>query len=237
MSNQWLSFISNEDLCSVLLELQEKVQKKKANKDKEFTKNAIDPFTALFQMVFLNINADQWKQFEQNRQLEKSLQNNIGLFHQKLISKLQGWENPKNKPGYDVVNHEQKIIAEVKNKHNTLKGSDRSKTHHRLKQLVTDKGQTTKGYTAYLVQIIPLKKERYNIPFTTSDNSLGEKVPVHESVRIIDGASFYELITGDPHALRRIFETLPLALQTIGVNVDDQKISRSKEYFALSIAD
>jgi len=84
MSNQLLSFISNEDLstfkfevqqprnhcliiiqvlhfilehgflCSVLLELQEKVKKKKANKDKEFTKNAIDPFTALFQIFSID---------------------------------------------------------------------------------------------------------------------------------------------------------------------------------------
>lgn len=143
MSKQWLSFITNSDFCEILSILKKKADRAKEKATMQFTRNAIDPFTALFQMSFLNIDANNWKEVEIARQTEKSLQNHIGLFHQQLISKIDGWIDTKNKKVVDLMNHERKMIIEIKNKHNTVKASDLIKVYEHLQKLIRDKGQAT----------------------------------------------------------------------------------------------
>jgi len=113
MSKQWLPFITNEDFIEVLTELKNKADGARNKVAKSFSRNAIDPFTALFQMELLSINANQWQSVETNRQIEKSLQNHMGHFHQSLIGKIEGWTNTDGNKVVDVINTERKIIAEI----------------------------------------------------------------------------------------------------------------------------
>ena len=117
----------------------------------------------------------------------------------------------------DLVSKDRKIIAEVKNKHNTLKASDQSGLYGKLHGLVRKKGQEFFGYTAYYVEIIPKKPQRYDLPFIPSDNTTGTKCSSDELIRRIDGASFYALSTGYADGLAQIFKAIPKGLQALGI--------------------
>ena len=65
------------------------------------------------------------------------------------------------------------------------------------------------GYTAYFVNIIPKGKTRYNRPFTPSDNTNGTKRRSNNLIKEIDGASFYDIVTGDQSSLRDLYFVLP----------------------------
>jgi hypothetical protein len=64
------------------------------------------------------------------------------------------------------------------------------------------------GYTAYFVNIVPKKIGRFDIPFVPSNNKTELNVPSNGQIRIIDGASFYDLVTGDANSLSKLFSGL-----------------------------
>ncbi len=213
----WLPFLPNAALCAAVRDLQKVANSARHKAVQDSGRNVIDPFTALFQMQLLQIKPEDWPMIEQNRQIEKSLQNEIGNFHQKILGSLPGWQNLHIGAVVDLVCHERRIVAEVKNKHNTLKASDQAGLYDKLHDLVRKKGQEYAGYTAYYVEIIPKKPERYDLPFTPSDNTTGTRKPEDALIRRIDGASFYALATGHDHALRQLFHALPHAFAALNL--------------------
>ena len=215
--SNWLPFMTNDALCQILGELKIAADTAKTKAENSFSRNVIDPFTALFQMQLLSIQSADWPMIENRRQIEKSLQNHIGNFHQKLLGTLTGWNDMMVGSVVDLVSEERRIIAEVKNKHNTLKKSDQSGLYDKLSELVRKKGQRYYGFTAYYVEIIPKHPVRYNEVFTPSDNTTGSKKPEDPLIRKIDGASFYALATGHEDALRQVYEAIPKALAQIGL--------------------
>ncbi|HQS03510.1 MAG: hypothetical protein B7Y07_09360 [Halothiobacillus sp. 24-54-40] len=213
----WLPFLPNNTLIEAVRELQNVANAARIKAEKEGGRNVIDPFTALFQMQLLEIAANDWPLIEQNRQIEKSLQNDIGNFHQTILGNLPGWQNLHTGAVVDLVCVERRIVAEVKNKHNTLKASDQAGLYDKLHDLVRKKGQEFAGFTAYYVEIIPKKPERYDLPFTPSDNTTGTRKPEDALIRRIDGASFYALASGHNDALRQLFHALPNAFAALGL--------------------
>ncbi|WP_258316055.1 Eco47II family restriction endonuclease, partial [Escherichia coli] len=81
--------------------------------------------------------------------------------------------------------------------------------------MVSPKHSRFKDYCAYFVNIIPRKPIRYDIPFTPSNKGSGTQCPSNPNIRIIDGASFYELVTGRPDALQELHSALPHAIEYI----------------------
>jgi len=120
----------------------------------------------------------------------------------------------------DIVNHERKIIGEVKNKHNTIKGSDKSGLYSNMENLVMLKGHIYKDYTAYYIEIIPKTPKRYNDPFTPSNPRIGSLCSVNPLIRQIDGYSFYSLATGINNALEQLFEILPKVIKKLKPQYD-----------------
>ncbi|MGV0005026.1 MAG: Eco47II family restriction endonuclease [Candidatus Porifericomitaceae bacterium WSBS_2022_MAG_OTU9] len=109
----YLPFISDEDLKQVVQEvLDTGVQaRNKANND--FERNVIDPFAILWEMASFGINEEQWRENEICRQMQKSLANSIGLFHQRLLGKMHGWEDVKQKGAIDLLIMKQIIAAKT----------------------------------------------------------------------------------------------------------------------------
>lgn len=103
----------------------------------------------------------------------------------------------------------------MKNKYNTVTGGKLAEQYYSLERLVTPKASQYKDYTAYFVNIIPKKPERFNLPFQPSDKDKGIKCPVNENIRIIDGASFYTLVTGREEAIQEFYDALPLVIEEI----------------------
>ena len=154
---------------------------------------------------FASIAFDDWIKNEKIRQIQKTIQNDIGILHQNLLGSFEGWENLKTNQVIDLKNDSQKIVAEIKNKFNTTKGNHKNAIYDDLKHIIDN---TYQGYTGYYVEIIPQKPKRYNEIFVPSDNKTGQKKPAREDIRKIDGYSFYELVTGEKDALYYVFQQI-----------------------------
>lgn len=207
-----LEFIEDEKLNEIVSHLLNTAKRAQQAAEEKLERNVIDPFSTLFQMAGFDMTHQTWTEVEKMRQAEKSLQNSIGLFHQTILGSFSGWEDLGTGSIVDLVNHEQKIIAEVKNKYNTVSGGRLSDIYHELENTVMPKTSRYQDYTAYFVTIIPRKPERKNHPFTPSDRSKGSSCPSNERIREIDGASFYDLASGLSGTLRKLYSALPGAI-------------------------
>ena len=204
-----LSFISDEDLERAIKNVVTSVRKKTSNIEKTFNKNIIDPFSTLFEIACTSIDEASWKKSEEIRQIQKNLSNSIGNFHQVILGSIYGWEVVPAGGSIDIINRSKKIIAEIKNKYNTLNALGQKATYEGLQEQVMQKNNQYKDYTAYLVEIVPKKAIRYNTAFIPSDKSTGIKFPENSLIRKIDGYSFYALASGVEDALEQLFEEIP----------------------------
>ncbi len=229
----YVSFIRDVDLEAVVSDLLKKANDASQASDKLFHRNVIDPFAAVIEMAGFGLTATQWTMAEHNRQAQKSLINEIGLFHQRVLGGVSGWENLGTGQQVDLVNTKKKIIAEIKNKHNTLKGSNQIDLYHQLENLVMMKSSIYKGYTAYYVEIIPKKPARYTEPFAPANKEIGEGGKAAKNARIlkIDGASFYALATGHEHALEELFDALPKVIKKCGAKTPSSELLAAKPLF------
>lgn len=210
----YLSFISDKALKDAVQHLLDTANQAQEKAAKDFDRNVLDPFAYLFEVAGFKIASDElWIEGEKRRQAQKTLQNHIGNFHQKILGTVIGWDDLNTGGVIDLVCHERKIVAEVKNKFNTVKGSDRVKIYENLELLVMTKGHQYKSYTAYYVEVLPKTKERYNKEFTPSDNSKGSTKQPNALIRQIDGYSFYGLVTGVPDALEQLYKVLPTVIE------------------------
>lgn len=194
----------------------------------KFGRNTIDPFGALFELAGFSLSHRLWKESETARQAQKSLQNHIGTFHQKILGSAPDWENLQTGKVVDLKSDQHKIIAEIKNKHNTLSGGELSGLYYSLDKSVSPKTSIYKDYTAYYVTIIPRKPERMNCTFTPSDKEKGTRCASNERIRIIDGASFYDLVFKEKDALKKLYTALPQILSGIA-NTDSRFSSIASE--------
>jgi hypothetical protein len=178
------------------------LQKKEINIDK----NIVDPFAAVFETTIENYNQNTYVKQEKIRQLQKTLSNKIGDLHQEILGSIPDWiSTGKNGGGIDLICKKRKIIAEIKNKYNTVKGSNLYKEIYcNLDSFL--KKESFKGYTAYYVTIIGKKGETGAQFFTPSMGKEKGKAPIRDDILLIDGRSFYAMATGDKNAIDQLFE-------------------------------
>ena len=157
-------------------------------------RNTLDPFSAKIDILVNSISPDAWIKREKVRKEQKTLQNIIGKFHQKVAGFIDGWDDLAEGSVIDVVNHERKIIAEIKNKYNTTKGNHKMAVYDDLNYQINN---NYIGYTSYYVEILPSKQKIYDQPFTPSDNRTHTTRNANENIRRIDGLSWYTLVSGD----------------------------------------
>lgn len=199
--------------------------KKALNKD--FFKNKIDPFSAIVQMNFQDKTFDEWIKFEKERQIQKSLQNHIGKFHQDIITNLNGWDTMEIS---DAINKKEKIFVEVKNKFNTVTGEKEARVYDNLASNL----KKYPKYTAYYLFIIRDGK-LIDEPFTPSDNtkkksSKKKKRKKRGDLRKIDGVSFYKKITKDDQFLKKIYLELFNKLLSISGKNSFSEIKNDKRF-------
>jgi len=207
-----LPFIDNEKLYARVKIVIDSARDALKKNEKQFYGNSVDPFSALFDALWQNISLTKWLKQEKSRQNQKTLQNYLGDFHQEIVGSFRNWESLGKGKVFDVKNDNKKIIAEIKNKHNTTKGNHKTVIYDDLQ------GQLNagyKGYIAYYVEIIPKNKKIYDKPFIPSDNKTHSQRPKNENIRVMDGKSFYALTTGDKDALKKIYAILPKVIGDI----------------------
>jgi hypothetical protein len=201
----YLPYISDNDLKTAVKTVVDCILKTQSKTEEAMYKNVIEPFSAIFDGAVQGFNLDDWLKKERARQVQKTVQNQIGEFHQSILGSIPGWQRLDK--GVDICNESRQIIAEIKNKHNTVKGSDKFGIYDYLLSSLTNPAY--QGFTAYYVEIIPQGKKSYDRAFTLSSRETGQRRPLNENIRQISGQAFYELATGEPRALSMLFDVLP----------------------------
>lgn len=216
-----LKYISDNRIRQLASEVLNAVRTAEVLAEKNLNRNVIDPFSAVFDSARSGKTIDEWFQAEKDRQVQKALQNAIGTFHQRVLGSMPDWVDTKAGGSVDLRCESRKIIAEVKNKHNTMNSSSAEAV---FKKFENHLRYSDKGYTAYLVAIVPKNSLRYDREWTHS----AKLVSTRRDIREIDGASFYELATGDPLALRNIYLKLVEALTSITNDAQGRLLSDAK---------
>jgi len=73
----------------------------------------------------------------------------------------------------------------------------------------------------------------YNKPFVPSDNTKsGQRAVAREDIRLIDGRSFYTIVTGEEDALAQLYKSLP---EMIRRALGNSKIAPEKDALFLQL--
>lgn len=172
-----------------------------------------DPMSIFVHTVFSGINnRDEWFTLEKMRRIDKALANQIGLFHEKILSSVPGWHKPTG--GFDLANHNKKIIVEIKNKHNTMNASSTADTYEKCYRYY----QSNRAWTVYVAQIIP-KNGRVDKPWIVSGRT------PNDSIRVVDGATLYDMVTQEKNALREVYIKIIALLKKLDLKINESQIN------------
>jgi hypothetical protein len=179
--------------------------------DVNLYRNTLDCFSASIDSVIQGISMEEWLVQEKERQIQKTKQNAIGSLHEDIMGSIPGVTSLPVGNLIDIISERLLLVAEVKNKHNTTKGNHKVQIYRDLAQAIA----RHPGYIAYYVEILPKGQGRYNLPFTPSDNQTNSRLLSREDIRVIDGKSFYALLTGHENAINELYAELPLLVAEI----------------------
>ena len=215
IDNYNLSFISNENL---FMHVKKTVEEYRFNIDlKEFNKNIIDPIKLTFDAAIYNKSSKDLINDEINRQLDKSNNNHIGYFHQNIFNYIdEDWHVPQK--GYDIVNSKENIYVEMKNKHNTMNSSSSQKTYMRMQNTLLS------NHKALCMLVEVIAKNSQNKIWTIS---LDEQKTEHPRIRRVSIDKFYELVTGDKYAFKKLCDILPTVLNDVLDSIETELITSS----------
>lgn len=197
------------------------------DRTKDIHSNTLDPFSAMIDCMLRGQSFSDWKEKEISRQAQKTLQNKVGSLHEYVVECFPDWENLPTGALVDVVNRKKKIVAEVKNKHNTTKGNHKFAIYDDLAVALNDAKYS--GFQGYAVEVLPKNKKVYNKHFTPPDNKTKTNRPARDDIKLIDGKSFYHIVSGDPDFIKKLYhEHLPKALEKALKEINDERPERSK---------
>lgn len=154
-------------------------------------RNVLDPFLlASIAHMFGAKTIEDILSYAANSAAIGSLSNALGRFHQQVLGGAEGWRDHDR--GFDLISDERRLLAEVKNKHNTMNASNRRQVEDDLQAALR---QRESGWTAYLAIIVPKNPQRY-------------KKELAPNLFEVDGASFYEIVSGRDDAIHDVLDYL-----------------------------
>jgi hypothetical protein len=215
ISRYHLSFITDANLYA---HVEETVLKYRFSIDlKKFNKNLIDPIKLTFDSKVYGKSLEEIIESEIIRQIDKSNTNHIGYFHQNIFKYIHpAWRVPQS--GFDLINEEEKIYCEMKNKHNTMNSSSAQKTYIMMQNQILKSADIR----CYLVEVIA--KNSQDIPWQISIN--GDTFN-HENIRRISIDKFYTLVTGERDAFKKLCDILPTVIDDVIAKQKESTIENS----------
>lgn len=204
MANKYVNFVSDEYFLKCVENLHKSYLKAK-NKvtKKEFYKNKVDTIKLTFDAKFNEVSPENLIEAEVLRQIDKSINNSIGTFHEQILGGIEGFEVGKLS-GFDIKANDNTLFADIKNKHNTMNSSSAEALFQKLKVYA----DTYKNAKCYWVQI--LAKNSLNQLWQGDING---KEYSHSRVYKISGDQFYALLSGQEDALFQLYKALPVAIE------------------------
>jgi hypothetical protein len=212
MKNKYVNFISDEHLLTCIGNLHKSYLKAKNNiTKKNFYSNKVDTIKLTFDSKFNEIEEDRLIESEILRQIDKSINNSIGTFHEQILGGIKGFE-AGNLSGYDIKAKDNTLFADIKNKHNTMNSSAAEALFQKLKRYADDYKQAK----CYWVQILAKGSfcELWN-------GDINGKEYSHSRVYKISGDQFYALLSGKDDAMFQLYKALPLAINEYLKSVEE----------------
>lgn len=214
-----LSFISEGDFTNHVKATIEKYGEKLKSFDlKRFNKNIIDPVKLIFDKTVYQASWEEIVSNEIFRQRDKSNNNDIGYFHQRIFQYIDKCRVPDNgkEGGWDVIFENpdsieipsagtvSRVYVEMKNKHNTMNSASAGKTFIKMQnQLLTDD-----DCACFLVEAIAQRSQNIKWETTVDKHKVG-----HKLIRRVSLDKFYALITGQEDSFYKICMVLPDVIQ------------------------
>ena len=212
-----LSFISEDDFKRHVQNTIEQYGEKLASYDlKKFNANIVDPIKLIFDKTVYGYKWEEIIKNEISRQRDKSNNNDIGYFHQRIFQYMKGCTVPQT--GWDVVFTKEQgveipecgkvrtVYVEMKNKHNTMNSAASGKTYMKMQgQLLSDD-----DCACFLVEAIAKKSQ--NIPWAVTVDGTKQK---HRRIRRVSMDSFYATVTGEKDAFYKMCMVLPGAIEEV----------------------
>lgn len=172
-----------------------------------------DPFSMLLQAMIADVPMEEVRRFEVLRKLNKKISNAVGGLHQNVLSLAENWTSLgtaggvldlRTVEGYIHPRFGKPVVAEVKNRFNTIKASEQPEMWRKIKDAAS-----LSGAQGYLFQITPRHQERVDQLWKVSG------LTENPLVRVCDGVTAYEIVFGVPDALEQFYFTLPHILSDI----------------------
>jgi len=212
-----LNFITEDDFTKhVELTISQYADKLQPYNLEKLNKNIIDPIKLIFDKEVYHYSWDEIIKNEIMRQRDKSNNNDIGYFHQRIFQYIANCSIPQS--GWDIIFRPEGPItlpdgekvavayAELKNKHNTMSGSAGSDTYKKMQaQLLRDDDSV-----CYLVQVI--SKHSQDKPWIKTIDGIKNQ---HKRIRQISIDRFYALVTGQEDAFYQICMMLPQVIRKV----------------------
>ena len=204
MKNKYVPFVSDSHLLDCIGNLHKAYLKAKNNiTKKNLYSNKVDTIKLTFDARFNTIDEESLIQLEILRQIDKSINNSIGTFHEQILGGIKGFE-AGNLSGYDIKSNDDTLFADIKNKHNTMNSGAAEALFQKLARYAND----YKKANCYWVQI--LAKGSFCELWSGDING---KEYSHSRVYKISGDQFYALLSGQTDALFQLYKVLPLAIK------------------------
>ncbi|MCB0691615.1 MAG: Eco47II family restriction endonuclease [Saprospiraceae bacterium] len=214
MKNKYVDFIPDAHLIQCISNLYSSYIKAKAKITKsKFFKNKIDIFKLTFDAKFNDVDEISIINSEILRQIDKSINNSIGTFHEQILGGIDGFEIG-NLSGFDIKAINNTLFADIKNKHNTMNSSAAEALFQKLARYADDYKQAK----CYWVQI--LAKSSFDELWAGDING---KEYSHSRVFKISGDRFYALLTGQENALFELYKALPIAIEDFIENISKEQ--------------
>ena len=216
-----LTFISEEDFTSHVRATIEKYGEKLESFDlKRFNKNIVDPVKLIFDKT---VYQSSWNEIVSNeifRQRDKSNNNDIGYFHQRIFQYMANCHVPPNgeEGGWDVIYENSNgieipeagtvhtVYVEMKNKHNTMNSASAGKIFIKMQnQLLNDD-----DCACFLVEAIAGHSQNIKWETTVDKKKVG-----HKLIRRVSLDQFYALVTGQEDAFYQMCMVLPSVIEKV----------------------
>ena len=214
-----LDFISEEDFSNhVKATIKKYGEKLESFGLKKFNKNIIDPIKLVFDKTVYKASWEEIVRNEIFRQRDKSNNNDIGYFHQRIFSYIKNCYVPENGKdgGWDVIYRNpggiklpdgsvvHTVYVEMKNKHNTMNSASAGKTFIKMQnQLLNDD-----DCACFLVEAIAKRSQNIKWETTVDKKKVG-----HKLIRRVSMDQFYALVTRQDDAFYQMCMVLPSVIE------------------------
>ena len=225
-----LSFINEDDFTAHVTATIGKYGEKLESFDlKRFNKNIIDPVKLIFDKIVYRATWEEIIGNEIFRQRDKSNNNDIGYFHQRIFSYIKNCRVPDNGKdgGWDVIYRNpdgiilpdgscvHTIYVEMKNKHNTMNSASAGKTFIKMQnQLLNDD-----DCCCLLVEAIAQHSQNIKWETTVDKKKVG-----HRLIRRVSLDKFYEIVTGEKDAFYKMCMELPKVIKKAVAALPDSSV-------------